>query len=240
MAGGATVSNRYFSRLHFSIRSNVKIGMISDGAFRFYINLLTLNGDGSIDKDPHVNWIASQCGITIAEFVDYSQELRRADLLEKSGSWLVKNYGERQYKNPRQARYDNKRKISDGVSCEKLLDVEVEVEVSSSKKKKKRVRVKKEPSADARVVLEYLRRITGRPFEKADNIEACMKREKCTVEDCKLVIDHQWSQAGGDPDKQRWVNIVTPWRPKHFSDYLDMAKATEGKTAISKNQPLEF
>lgn len=103
------MSNRYFSRLHFSIRSNVKVGMLSDSAFRLYINLMTLNGDGSLDHGPSAGWVAGQCGLGLEQLETNLGELVENDLVV-SGAYRLKNYEAHQYKNQRQAKYDREAK----------------------------------------------------------------------------------------------------------------------------------
>ena len=84
---------------------------------------------------------------------------------------------------------------------------------------------KKNTQAQADEVLAYLNKVTGRKLGLTQNIIDCIKREKCSVEDCKLVIDSKWSEWAGT-DFQIRVDHVTPWRKSNFSTYLDAAKET--------------
>ena len=76
---------------------------------------------------------------------------------------------------------------------------------------------------DAKIVLDYLNQVTGRSLTVTRDIEACFKREKCTVKECKMVIDHKWAEWGDGQLRGR-VNHTTPWIAKHFQNYLDEAK----------------
>jgi uncharacterized phage protein (TIGR02220 family) len=104
---------------------------------------------------------------------------------------------------------------------------------------------KKNTRAFARDVLAYLNAKTGRNFSNTSEIEKCIKREKCTVADCHLVIDHKWAEWGAT-DLAKNVNAVTPWRPSHFGAYLDEARAGPPRTAqqgsrkIADNPDEEF
>jgi len=84
----------------------------------------------------------------------------------------------------------------------------------------------------AKAVLEHLVIVTGVKYRKWENIAACLNREGCSVVDCMLVIDYKWAEAKGDPDSQKWVNATTPWRPRNFSDILDMAQASRSKQGL--------
>lgn len=79
----------------------------------------------------------------------------------------------------------------------------------------------KEKSA---TVLEHLNNITGRSFKQTKDIEACLKREGCSVDDCKAVIDCKAKEWVGT-EMERHLNATTPFRPSHFSVYLDEANA---------------
>jgi len=86
-------------------------------------------------------------------------------------------------------------------------------------------------------VLEHLRLITGRSFSKYHNIAACIKREKCSVEDCKKVIEYKWREWGPDPKMAKYVDTVTLWRPGNFSDYLDQANAEKAVAKLATKMP---
>lgn len=88
---------------------------------------------------------------------------------------------------------------------------------------------RKDYKAEATEVLAHLNLTRGTGFTKISNIQACFKREGCTVDDCKLVIDYKQAEWGSDPEKIKWLDITTPWRPSKFSDYLDQAKASKPK-----------
>lgn len=95
---------------------------------------------------------------------------------------------------------------------------------------------KKEVVKDAKEVLEYLVLVTGRSFSKYDNIARCLVREKCSVEDCKKVIDFKAAQWKGK-DQLEHLNGRTPWRPMHFSDYLDEASAQRASNPVGYVKP---
>jgi uncharacterized phage protein (TIGR02220 family) len=80
---------------------------------------------------------------------------------------------------------------------------------------------------DALVVLGFLNKTTGKRFSNSKNIEACLKREKCTVEDCKAVIRFKWGEWEGT-DMAKHINATTPFRASHFQNYLDESKAGPG------------
>ena len=84
-------------------------------------------------------------------------------------------------------------------------------------------------------VLAYLREVTGRKFENGENIRACLVREKCTVSDCKEVIDYKWGEWGGTVMAGNVDNVVL-WRKCHFKNYLDQAKAGPPKAVTGKGQ----
>ena len=105
------MAGNYFSRLHFSIRSNPKTALLTDGAFRLYILLLTLNGDGSIGRGVPDSWVASQCGRSLDEVLKLRDELAGADLLP-TGSWAIKNYVAKQYRNFEQSKRDAENRAS--------------------------------------------------------------------------------------------------------------------------------
>ena len=86
-------------------------------------------------------------------------------------------------------------------------------------------------------ILVHLRRITGRSFSKHTNIAMCLKREKCSVEDCKKVIEHKWMEWGPDPKMAKYVDTVTLWRPGNFSDYLDQANAQQVEVKLATKMP---
>lgn len=85
-------------------------------------------------------------------------------------------------------------------------------------------KLKKDFKKEAQEALEYLNRITGKAYTRTSNIEACFKRENCTVADCRRVIDFKWNEWKGK-DLERNVNPTTLWRAVHFADYLDQAGA---------------
>jgi len=121
-----------------------------------------------------------------------------------------------------------------------LLDQSSEFRVSEGRdQSKKKESMSGKPSGDglknklkqdAAEVLEYLNQATGRAFLKTGNIVACLKREKCGIVDCKLVIDHKIKEWGSDPEMIKHLDATTPWRKAHFSDYLDQARAGEATT----------
>ena len=77
---------------------------------------------------------------------------------------------------------------------------------------------------NAAKVLAIVNKITGRTFRNQKHIEACIKREGCSVEDCEKVIQYKWNEwKGTDMDKH--INPTTPFRASHFSWYLDAAGA---------------
>ena len=81
-----------------------------------------------------------------------------------------------------------------------------------------------EIESKAEEVLQHLRSATGRKFTLTRNIIACIKREKCTVEQCKLVIDFKASKWLGT-DMADHLNPTTPFLASHFQAYLDEAGA---------------
>ncbi len=95
---------------------------------------------------------------------------------------------------------------------------------------------KDQTKEQAKEVLSHLNKVTGRKLSLTKNIEACIKREGCTVEDCKLVIDHKWREWLGGK-LQGCVNHVTPWRPDNFQGYLDEAR--ESGPAKKRKAPPE-
>ena len=94
--------------------------------------------------------------------------------------------------------------------------------------------------ADANKVLDYLNKITGRGLLMTRNIEACLKREKCSVKDCKLVIDYLWASWSSKPEMVGYVDHTTPWRPKNFAGYLDKAKEQTRNSKPSRELPEEL
>jgi len=86
---------------------------------------------------------------------------------------------------------------------------------------------------DALVVLGFLNKTTGRNFSNSKNIEACLKREKCTVGDCQAVIRFKWGEWAGT-DMAKHMNPTTPFRSVHFQNYLDESKA--GPVSAGKKQ----
>ena len=113
--------------------------------------------------------------------------------------------------------------------------VSVSVSVSESSLKKK----KESPFLDdSKEVLEHINSVTGRDFGNTREIVSCFKREACTVNDCKMVIDHKWAEWAGT-DMAKHVNPVTPFRKAHFNDYLDQSKAGDAKMVPAQSaQPL--
>ena len=81
-----------------------------------------------------------------------------------------------------------------------------------------------ETRQDALEVLAHLNKVTGKKFTNTANIEACLKRERATVDDCKLIIDYKVVEWKAKPEMLKFVNAKTPWIPAHFKDYLDQAK----------------
>lgn len=124
--------------------------------------------------------------------------------------------------------------LSQDVTPYVSVSVSDSVSVSSSSEgantKKERI------LADAQEVLGHLCRVTGRNFTNTRNIEACLRREKCTVDECKLVINFKWSEWGGDKKMAGCVDATTPWRASHFRDYLDQALAGAPRLAPSAKQ----
>lgn len=77
---------------------------------------------------------------------------------------------------------------------------------------------------DAAEVLSFINTTTGRSFKNIKNIMACMKREKCSVDDCCTVVRFKWNEWRGT-DMERHVNPTTPFRAAHFAVYLDESGA---------------
>jgi hypothetical protein len=85
-------------------------------------------------------------------------------------------------------------------------------------------------TAQAVHILEYMNRVHGRTLENVSQIIALLKSKEfvrpITMDDCKLVIDWlQEVERVEDPEAYRkWVNSITPFKPKVFERHLDKAR----------------
>jgi len=91
--------------------------------------------------------------------------------------------------------------------------------------------------ADAKDVINYLNQTAGRQLSMTAHIEKCLKREKCSVNDCKLVIDYLWGSWSGDEKMRGYVDNITPWGAQKFQGYLDKAKEQSRKKSPSRELP---
>ena len=212
-----------------------KIDSMPDNDHRWvWVCLLGLEKGDELEGQ-NVSLFAKHCNISRSKMDRVLYWLKDAGMVDKDSRPMdFQVWQDRALKRSRNQRaYKVSRQSVGSQSVVSTSYTETDTE-TDKKKNKKKTKTKKEPSADARVVLEYLNRITGRSFGKADNIDKCMRREKASVQDCMMVIDSQWSLAQGDPERERWVDVVTPWRPCHFSDYLDIAKASNVKQGLTQ------
>jgi hypothetical protein len=73
---------------------------------------LTMECDGSLEQEPPIDWLASQCNLSIKKFNAARRALVEADLLDSRGR--VRNYSERQYMDAgaaaRSSRYRSRKK----------------------------------------------------------------------------------------------------------------------------------
>ncbi len=90
---------------------------------------------------------------------------------------------------------------------------------------KKEVGKKERSIRDAEEILAFLNETTGRTFTNTKEIIACLKREKCSIDDCKVVIKFKYDEWKGTT-REKFVDPITPFRAKHFAGYLDAAGAT--------------
>jgi uncharacterized phage protein (TIGR02220 family) len=114
-------------------------------------------------------------------------------------------------------------------------NVTPQIRSESESEKKQNIHARR---ADAMAVLEYLNTVTGRRLGYTKTIEACFKRERCTVEDCKLVIDYKYREWAGT-EFVKFVNAETPWLAKNFQKYLDEAKAGPGNADVTSEAAAE-
>lgn len=120
--------------------------------------------------------------------------------------------------------------LVDASVCEqKKADATVSVSVLKNKEREKKL------ESDVSEILEYLCSVTGKRFTNDSEIRACLKRDRPTVEDAKLVIDYKWEEWK-DTEMRKHLNPTTPFRKKHFMAYLDEAKAWR-KPELAKELP---
>ena len=117
-------------------------------------------------------------------------------------------------------------------------DRDLSRQMSREKQKQKQKAEKKEDKVGlaADEVLSHLNSVTGKSYRNAKDIAACIKREGCTVDQCRAVIDHKWAEWGADPKMEKHVNPTTPFRPSHFRAYLDEAQAGPGTAPMSPEE----
>ena len=224
-------------RLHTDIRSNWKLASVSDADRWVYICLLTCMTDGSLQGGAPANWLAGQCGRTQEEFLASFEALKQAGLVTPNG--LVKNFVERQYQDKgnsdRQKRFQDKKKAEEKGAWNNVrnnaLGITAPDTDTDTETEKGEIR------DQAQEILAHLNQVTGRSFRNTSGIEACIKREKASVQDCKAVIDHKWREWGGNPDMAKNVNPTTPFRLSHFQAYLDEAQAGPVNHAQGEGQP---
>jgi len=107
------------------------------------------------------------------------------------------------------------------------LDQRTEIRGKSSEREGKKKTALPAHIAFSEAVLLKLNRVTGKNYTRRDSIVTCWAREKCTLEECFLVIDFKWAQWAGT-EMQKNMNPTTPFRAKHFQAYLDEARAGPG------------
>jgi len=81
----------------------------------------------------------------------------------------------------------------------------------------------------AREVLDHIVSITGRKFTNTYSIEACLKREGCSVVDCRRMLDFKMDEWRGK-DMETHIDPVTPFRPSKFRGYMDQTNAGPVRT----------
>jgi uncharacterized phage protein (TIGR02220 family) len=209
---------------------------LPDNDYRWaWVCLLGLEKQNELEGQD-VQKFAKHCDIPKDKFVEilvHLQELGKLDDDFRPANF--NDWQEKALKSARNKRYRDTEKTEvrrkeDGGSRSGAMVRPSESHTHSNTESKKEPQNAGKPAGvsfkkDAQEVLDHLNRVTGRGFTKSANIEACLKREKCSVDDCKRVIDFKW-QEWKDNDKMRGkVDITTPWRASHFSDYLDQARA---------------
>ena len=88
---------------------------------------------------------------------------------------------------------------------------------------------------NAQEVLNHLNTKAGKSYTVTKHIEACFKREGCTVAQCKSIINFKSGQWKGT-DMEKNLNPKTPWRAIHFKDYLDEAGAQAAPVADNRKR----
>jgi len=88
---------------------------------------------------------------------------------------------------------------------------------------------------DSQEVLNHLNSKMGKSYTVTTHIEACFKREGCTVAQCKSIINFKSGQWKGT-DMEKNMNPKTPWRAIHFKDYLDEAGAQAAPAADNRKR----
>ncbi len=217
-----------------------KIDCLPDNDYRWaWICLLGLEKLGELEGQ-NVQMFAKHCNVEAEKFDKILSTLRKYGLLTDEGR--PKDFQEWQDKAQRASRnkrYHNKKvspPISDGrKTVVRLSDTDTETNTETKKHKRSGKPSRVSFKNEAKEVLEYLNSVNGRNQTYTKEIESCFKRENCTVQDCKEVIDFKWKEWGHKDEMAARVDATTLFRASNFQRYLDEARAGAAST-VSKEQ----
>lgn len=221
-----------------------KIDCMPDNDYRWsWLCLLGLEKKGELEGQ-NVQMFAKHCNVEAEKFGHVLKALRDVGLLDEyNRPREFQEWQDKAQRASRNKRYYNTHKAgsdSDGIkTVVRLSETETENDTDRNKNKKagKPAGVcSPEIKKGAERVLEHLNRKTGRTFKRTADIQACLKREGCTVRDCTNVIDFKVNQWKGT-EMERNINPTTPFRNANFSRYLDEAGAGSGSVATSDTRP---
>lgn len=227
---------------HTDWRVNPKVRTMPDSLQLRYIELMCLRREGFYPCSDEE--LAYHFRTTVEDVVEIKSALTAKRLLEASGD--IHDWDDRQVKDytstDRVRKHREKEKErSSNVTVKQVETPYITVQDSTvqnktDKKAGKPAGVSAKLKQEAKRVLDHLNHKTGKTFKLTKNIEACLKREGCTVADCCRVIDFKVNQWKGT-EMERNINVTTPFRAANFPVYLDEAMAGSGSVASSDTRP---
>ena len=233
---------RYMSWYSIDARmaSDPKIDCLPDNDYRWtWLCLLGLEKAGELEGQ-NVQMFAKHCSVDSVKFESILSALREIGLLtDDNRPSNFKEWQDAAQRSSRNKRHYNKCKTesdSDGSKTVLRLpetDTKTKTDTNKTKNAGKPACVFLK---QAQEVLEYLNSVNGRNQSFTRDIEACFKREKCTVAECKEIIDFKWKEWGSSADMADKVDATTPFRASNFQKYLDQARSGSAITVSKEMQ----
>lgn len=205
------------------IITDPKVTSLPDNEHRWaYLTLLALEKQGALEGQD-VTLFFHSCFVEKIRFHYILENLNKHGLIGDDfrpiefDKWQQSALKAERNRRSYQSSLSRKSVGSQSVVSRQSANVSTSETETETDKKKNYVR------ADALTVLDYLNLKMGESRSSTKSIEKCIKREGCSVEDCKVVIDYKHEEWIGT-DFEKFLRPDTLFSTK-FPGYLDDAIA---------------